>query len=96
VDEIAARINRRVADEDPAVVILQLLDNSVFYVKTEDGSRHLPRQDGDGVFHVDGELRVCAGGGSGGPFQGPQANIRRSAFWSPPCLDSWLQAAAVT
>jgi hypothetical protein len=61
VEEMAARINRRVADEDPAVVILQLLDNSVFYVKTGDGSRHLPWQDEEGCFHVKGELRVCAG-----------------------------------
>jgi hypothetical protein len=61
VDKMVARINRRVADEDPAVVILQQLDNIVFYVKMEDGSRHLPRQDGDGVFHMDGELHVCTG-----------------------------------
>jgi hypothetical protein len=61
VDEMAAMINRRVNEEDPAIVILQILDNSVFYVKTEDGSRHLPRKDADGRIHVDGEIRVCSG-----------------------------------
>jgi hypothetical protein len=37
------------------------MDNSVFYAKKEDGSRQLPKQDPAGTYHVEGELRVCAG-----------------------------------
>jgi hypothetical protein len=58
---MAANINRKIAEEDPAVVVLYLMDNSVFFVRQEDGSRHLPVQTEDGNFHVVGELRVCSG-----------------------------------
>jgi hypothetical protein len=61
VEQMAANISRKLAEEDPAVVVLQLMDNSVFYVKKGDGSRQLPKQDMAGTYHVDGELRVCAG-----------------------------------
>jgi hypothetical protein len=58
---MAANINRKIAEEDPAVVVLYLMDNSVFFVRQEDGSRHLPVQTEDGNFHAVGELRVCSG-----------------------------------
>jgi hypothetical protein len=61
VEQMVANISRKLAEEDPSVVVLQLMDNSVFYVKKEDGSRQLPQQDRAGTYHVDGELRVCAG-----------------------------------
>jgi hypothetical protein len=61
VEQMAANINRKLAEVYPAVVIMQLLDNSVFFAKTEDGSRQMPHQDAAGTFHVEGELRVCAG-----------------------------------
>jgi hypothetical protein len=60
-EQMAANISRKLSEEDPAVVVLHLMDNSVFYVKKEDGSRQLPQQDMAGIYHVDGELRVCAG-----------------------------------
>jgi hypothetical protein len=60
VEQMAANISRRLEEVDPAVVILQLLDNSAFFSKTEDGSRQMPRQDPAGRFHLEGELRVCA------------------------------------
>jgi hypothetical protein len=58
VEQMAANISRRLEEVDPAVVILQLLDNSTFFSKTEDGSRQMPRQDPAGLFHLEGELRV--------------------------------------
>jgi hypothetical protein len=61
VETMAANIGRKIAEEDPAVVVLHLMDNSVFYAKKEDGSRQLPTKDERGVYHVEGELRVCAG-----------------------------------
>jgi hypothetical protein len=60
VHECGLNISRRLEEVDPAVVILQLLDNSTFFSKTEDGSRQMPRQDPAGLFHLEGELRVCA------------------------------------
>jgi hypothetical protein len=59
VEVMAGLIARKLEEEDPAIVILQLLDNSMFYVKHEDGSRLLPRQGEDGAVHVEGELQVC-------------------------------------
>jgi hypothetical protein len=61
VDTMAANISRKIAEEDPSVVVLHLMDNSVYYAKKDDGSRQLPRQDPCGIYHVEGELRVCAG-----------------------------------
>jgi hypothetical protein len=45
VETMAANIGRKIAEEDPAVVVLHLMDNSVFYAKKEDGSRQLPTKD---------------------------------------------------
>ncbi len=39
--------------------IIQLLDNSVFLVGGPGGTRHLPRRDTDGIYHVDGVLHVA-------------------------------------
>jgi hypothetical protein len=61
VDHMAANINKKIAEEDPAVIVLYLMDNSVFFVRQEDGSRHLPIMSRDGIFHATGELRVCSG-----------------------------------
>jgi hypothetical protein len=61
VDTMAANISKKIAEEDPAAVVLYLMDNSVFFVRQEDGSRHLPIRARDGVFHATGELRVCTG-----------------------------------
>jgi hypothetical protein len=61
VDTMAANISKKIAEEDPAAVVLYLMDNSVFFVRQEDGSRHLPIKARDGIFHATGELRVCTG-----------------------------------
>jgi hypothetical protein len=35
------------------------MDNSTFYVRSEDGSRSLPKRGPDEKFHIEGELQVC-------------------------------------
>jgi hypothetical protein len=63
---MAALINKKLAEEDPAVVILQLLNNSMVYLKHEGGSRLLPRLATDGICHV-GAAGVPQGH-AGGPL----------------------------
>jgi hypothetical protein len=51
---------REVIDlQDPETIVLQLLDNSTYYVRLPDGSRRSPVQLGDGHYHIDGALAVC-------------------------------------
>jgi hypothetical protein len=45
--------------QEPGTTILQLLDNSIFYAKSTDGSWTLPTQDEKGVFHMKGEVIVA-------------------------------------
>jgi hypothetical protein len=47
-------------NEDPEVVVLQLLDNSIYYTRRGDGSRVLPKKLEDGHYHVEGELVVAS------------------------------------
>jgi hypothetical protein len=49
-------ISKKPTEEDPSVVILQLLDDSMYYVKHEE---QLPRLEEVGGHHVEGELQVC-------------------------------------
>jgi hypothetical protein len=56
---VADKIRKAIADEDPDLIVLQLLDNSVFYARAEDGSRVLPRKGADNWYHVEGELQIC-------------------------------------
>jgi hypothetical protein len=48
-----------IAEEDPDLVILFLMDNSTYYSRGEDGSCNLPKKDSDGKFHIEGELIIC-------------------------------------
>jgi hypothetical protein len=48
-----------ISKEDPDLVIFQLINNSSFYVRGEDGSRQLPRRTEDD-HHLEVELFVCA------------------------------------
>jgi hypothetical protein len=59
VERSAAQIRKIIAEEDPDLVVLQILDNSCFYARSEDGSRQLPRNGVDGVFHMEGDVQVC-------------------------------------
>jgi hypothetical protein len=59
VQEMAGQVKAAIAKEDPYLVIFQLIDNSSFYVRGNDGSRQLPKKTGDD-YHLEGELFVCA------------------------------------
>jgi hypothetical protein len=43
IELLAAQTRKIICDEDPDLVILQVLENSCFYVKHEDSSRQLPK-----------------------------------------------------
>jgi hypothetical protein len=60
ISEISVDLAERVSDLDPenTVVMIQLLDNSVFECHTDQGDRILPKRGKDGKFHAPGELRV--------------------------------------
>jgi hypothetical protein len=60
IEQLAAQTRKIILDiKDPDLVILQVLENSSFYVKHEDSSRQLPRRGEDNIFHIDGEVQVC-------------------------------------
>jgi hypothetical protein len=60
IAELSADLAERVVDLDPenTVVLIQLLDNSVFECPTEQGDKVLPKRGGDGKFHAPGYLKV--------------------------------------
>jgi hypothetical protein len=59
VDHLARRTAAAIADMDPAVVVLQLLDNSCYYGRSRDGSRTAAKKGDDGKYHLEGEVTVC-------------------------------------
>jgi hypothetical protein len=59
-EALASTISTSLDEEDPEVVVQQLLDSSMFYTKCSDGSRVLPKKLQDGRFHVEGELVVAS------------------------------------
>ncbi len=58
--ELSADLAERVSDLDPenTVVVILLLDNSVFECRTSNGDRVLPRWGSGDKFHAEGELKV--------------------------------------
>jgi hypothetical protein len=58
--QLVGALANQIRDEDPATVILFLLDNSVFYIRSKDGGRALPKKLGDGKYHAVGELVVAS------------------------------------
>jgi hypothetical protein len=57
---MANTITETIDQEDPAAVVLFMMDGSVFYTRGQDGSRTLPRRGEDGKFHIEGDLIVCS------------------------------------
>jgi hypothetical protein len=45
---------------DPAVVVLQLLDNSCYFGRASDGSRTAAKKGSDGKYHLEGDVTICA------------------------------------
>ncbi len=60
VDELASELTEKVSDLDPNnfVVVIQLLDNSVYECKLPNGDRVLPCMSTDRKYHAIGELSV--------------------------------------
>jgi hypothetical protein len=60
IAELAADMAERVSDLVPenAVLVIQLLDNSVLECLTDQGDRVLPKRGWDGKFHAPGNLKV--------------------------------------
>jgi hypothetical protein len=59
-EALARTIIQTAEQEDPAAVVLFMMDGSVSYTKGQDGSRTLPRLGKDSKFHIDGDLVVCS------------------------------------
>jgi hypothetical protein len=60
VESLATNLRRQIEAEEPETIVFELLDNSVFVGKQEDGSRLLPKKEADGRYHIHGEVQVCA------------------------------------
>jgi hypothetical protein len=75
VENLASRVSCAIAETDPDVVVLQLLDGSCYFAKGEDGSRTLPRKHADGKYHIVGEMVVCPA-----EIQTEQFNCMRPLF----------------
>jgi hypothetical protein len=60
VADLSAELADKISDLDSKknVILVQLLDNSCYECKTQDGDRVLPKRGKDGKYHVPGELRV--------------------------------------
>jgi hypothetical protein len=59
VEQLTKMVKNTISDQVPGTVILQLLDNSTFYAKAQDGSWLPPAADGNGRYHMPGEIRVA-------------------------------------
>jgi hypothetical protein len=59
VQDLAGQVRAVIAREEPELVIFQLIDNSSFYIRGEDGGRQLPRRTAE-YHHLEGELFVCS------------------------------------
>jgi hypothetical protein len=58
-EHVAGQVKDVIQNEDPEIIVMQLIDTSSFYIRKEDGSRQLPVAGPDGVLHLDGEVVVC-------------------------------------
>jgi hypothetical protein len=60
VSAMASDMEEKLSELDPAntVVLVQLLDNSVYQCKHSNGDRTLPKRGRDGNYHAEGELSV--------------------------------------
>ena len=59
VDRMSDSLREAILQHNPGVVVLYLLDNSIYYARWEDGSMIPAGKGQDGYFHVDGELTVA-------------------------------------
>jgi hypothetical protein len=57
VEKVVEKIGKEV--DSTWIVVLQLLDNCVYFAEDDDGERHLPRKGADGKYHVEGALKLA-------------------------------------
>jgi hypothetical protein len=60
IDGLKQLIQEATKSSDPDTVVLQLLDNSCYYAKSQDGSCHLARKGDDDIYHMEGDVQVCS------------------------------------
>jgi hypothetical protein len=58
IEEVLVKLNK--LEEAPDRIILQMLDNNIFFAVKEDGSMVLPAKHKDGKYHIVGELTVAS------------------------------------
>jgi len=59
VEKMRELVEAEIQKHNPGCVIFQLMDNSVFFARAEDGSLVPARRGTEGVYHVDGDLVVA-------------------------------------
>jgi hypothetical protein len=47
--------------EEDMVVVLWVMDNSLYFAEDEDGARNLPKRSEDGKFHIEGQVKLASG-----------------------------------
>ena len=60
VERLRGLLEAEIQRSNPGCVILHLMDNTVFFAKSEDGSMVPARRGADGSYHVDGELAIAS------------------------------------
>ncbi len=60
-EKLAGDGEDKVTIDDDMVVVIMVLDNSLYFVEDEDGGRHLPQRSGDGKYHIGGQLKLAMG-----------------------------------
>jgi hypothetical protein len=60
VEQLTKLVKNTITDQVQGTVVLQLLDNSTFYGKTQDRSWLPPTADNNGRYHMHGEIRVAS------------------------------------
>jgi hypothetical protein len=58
-DEDVDMVNEKV--EDDMVVVLWVMDNSLYFAEDEDGARNLPKRSEDGRYHIEGQVKLATG-----------------------------------
>jgi hypothetical protein len=59
-DTMLKLIREVLEEQDPDVVVLQLLDSSIYFARAADGSRMAPVKLDDGKWHMTGAVTVCS------------------------------------
>jgi hypothetical protein len=60
--DTAEKLCKQIVDavEETIVVVIIVTDNLAYLVETEDGESHLPQQDANGHYHIDGQVTLVS------------------------------------